>query len=106
MSNALTSLFEGKKINRRMTLRNQLKGMKIQKVETMQSYFTSVSHIKEQMEAIGDMVEEAEVVVTTLNGLPRDWESFIIGICARRNLIKFNRLWEECVQEEGRIDNR
>ena len=59
MFDALTSIYEGKNINIRMTLRNQLKGVKIQKVETMQSYFTRVSHIKEQFEAIGDMVEEA-----------------------------------------------
>ena len=31
MFDALTSPFEGKNINRRMTLRNQLKGVKIQK---------------------------------------------------------------------------
>ena len=30
MFGALTSMFEGKKINKRMTLRNQLKGVKIQ----------------------------------------------------------------------------
>ena len=35
MFDALTSLFEGKNINRRMTLRNQLKGVKMQKAETM-----------------------------------------------------------------------
>ena len=52
------------------------------------------------------MVEEAEVVMTTLNGLPRDWKSFIRGICAKRNLTKFSRLCEKCVQEEGRIANR
>ena len=34
MFNALTSLYEGKYINRIMTLRNQLKGVKIQKEET------------------------------------------------------------------------
>ena len=50
------------------------------------------------------MVEE-EVVMTTLNGLPREWDSFIRGICARRNLTKLNKQWEECVQEEGRIEN-
>ena len=43
---ALTNMFEGKKINRRMTLRNQLKGVKMQKEETMQSYFSRVSQIK------------------------------------------------------------
>ena len=40
MFDALSSLFEGKNINKRMTLRNQLKGVKIHKAETMQSYFT------------------------------------------------------------------
>ena len=35
MFDGLTSLFEGKNINRIMTLRNQLKGVKIQKAKTM-----------------------------------------------------------------------
>ena len=77
MFKALSSLFEKRNINRKMTLRNQLKSVKIQKSKTMQSYFTRVSQIKEQLEAIGDMVEDAKVVMTTLNGLPREWESFI-----------------------------
>ena len=42
MFDALTKLFEGKNINQKMTLRNQLKNVKIQKLETMQSYFTRV----------------------------------------------------------------
>ena len=41
--------------------------------------------------------------MTTLNGLPRDWESLIRGIHSRRKLTKFQKLWEECVQEEERI---
>ena len=94
MFDAITSIFEGKNINRRMTLRNQLKGVKIQKTKTIQSYFFRVSQIKEKLEAIGDMVEEEEVLMTTLNGLPREWDSFIRGICSRRKLTKFNKLWE------------
>ena len=43
MFNALTKLFEGKNINRKMTLRNQLKNVKIQNAKTIQSYFTRVS---------------------------------------------------------------
>ena len=49
------------------------------------------------------MIEEAEVVMTTLNGLPRECGFFIRGICYRRKLTKFWKLWEECVQEEERI---
>ena len=37
MFNSLTNLFEGKNIHQKMTLRNQLKNVKIQNVETMQS---------------------------------------------------------------------
>ena len=35
MFDALTKLFEGKNINRKMTLRNQLKNVKIPNVETI-----------------------------------------------------------------------
>ena len=41
MIDSLTKLFEGKNINRKMTLRNQLKNVKIQNAETIQ--FTRVS---------------------------------------------------------------
>ena len=51
-------------------------------------------------------MEEEEVVMTTLNGLLRYWDSFIRGICARRKITKFSKLWQECVQEKGRLANR
>ena len=35
MSDSLTKLFEGKNMNRKMTLRNQLKNVKIQNAETI-----------------------------------------------------------------------
>ena len=48
----------------------------------MQSYFTRVSQIKEQLEAVKEEVKNEEVVITTLNGLPGSWDSFIKGMCA------------------------
>ena len=54
--------------------------------ENIQYYFTRISHIKKQLESIGDNVEEVEVDITTLNGLPSSWEHFIQDICSRRNL--------------------
>ena len=44
--------------------------------------------------------------MTTMNGLPRPWDPFIKGICSRRKLTKFNRLWEDCTQEEARLEAR
>ena len=86
MFDALTKLFEGKNINWNMTMRKQLKNVKIQNAETIQSYFTRVSQIKEE-------VENAEIMMTTLNGLPREWDSFIQGICAKKKLVNFSRRW-------------
>ena len=80
MFNALTKLFEGKNINQKLNLRNQLKDVKIQNVETIQAYFTRDSQIKEQHEE----VENTKIVITTLNGLLGSWDSFIRGMCARR----------------------
>ena len=42
------------------------------------------------------------MVMTTLNGLPRSWDAFIQGICSRKKLPKFSRIWEDCNQEEAR----
>ena len=87
MFDSLTKLFEGKNINQNMTLRNQLKNVKIQNAETMQSYLTRVSQIKEQLEAVEEEVENVEVVIATLNALLGSWNSFTRGMCARRKLL-------------------
>ena len=84
MFDSLTKLFEGKNINWKLILRKQLKNKKIQNVETIQSYFTRVSQIKEKIEAVKEEVKNEEVVIATLNGLPRSWDLFMRGMCARR----------------------
>ena len=59
MVDSLNKLFEGKNIIWKMTLRKQLKNVKIQNAETIQSYFTRVSQIKEQIEAVKEEVKNA-----------------------------------------------
>ena len=76
------------------------------KGESIHEYFIRVSQFKEQLEAIGDKIDEIELVITPLNGLTRPWDSFIQTICARKESLKFDILWEECVQEEARVANQ
>ena len=71
---SLIKLFEDENINDKMALIKQLKNVKIENAETMQSYFTRVSQIKEQLEVVE---EKVEVVIATLNGLPGSWDSFM-----------------------------
>ena len=81
MFNSLTKLFEWKNINQNITLRNHMKNVKIENAKTIQPYFTRVSQIKEQREAVEEEVENAEVMITTMNGIPGSWDSFIQGMC-------------------------
>ena len=45
-----------------MTLRKKLKNVKIKKLETMNSHFTRVSQIKEQLEADEDNVNKERLL--------------------------------------------
>jgi hypothetical protein len=106
MFDALNRLYEGKNINQKMNLRTQLKNTRMQRGESIQEYFSRISEFKEQLEAIGDTIDEDELIMTTLNGLTRPWDAFIQTICARTEKLKFDGLWEECIQEETRVANR
>jgi hypothetical protein len=44
--------------------------------------------------------------MTTLNGFTRPWDAFIQIICARKEKLQFDSLWEECIREESRVANR
>ena len=78
--------------------------MKIQNAETIQSYFMRVSQIKEQLVAVEEEVENAEVVIATLNGLLGSSESIHVRNVCQKEVITFSRLWEE--EEEARFIKR
>ena len=44
--------------------------------------------------------------MTSLNGLTRPWESFIQMMCARKESMKFDIVWEYYIQEETRVANK
>jgi hypothetical protein len=89
-----------------MNLRTQLKNTRMQKGEAIQKYFSRISQFKEQPEEIGDTIDEDELVMTALNGLTRPRDAFIQTICAKKEKLKFDSFWEECIQEESRVANQ
>jgi hypothetical protein len=88
-----------------MNLRTQLKSTRMQKGETIHDYFSRISQFMEQLEEIGDTLYEDELIMIALNSLARPWDVFIQTICARKEELHFDSLWEECVQEEARVAN-
>jgi aromatic ring hydroxylase len=105
MFDALSRLYEGNNINRKMNLRTQLKNTRMQKGESIQEYFSRISQFKEQLEAIRDTIDEDELIMMALNGLTIPWDAFIQMICARKEKLNFDGLWEECIQEEKIVAN-
>jgi hypothetical protein len=54
----------------------------------------------DHLTAIGEKTLEVELVNVALNGLPKSWEPFVKGVCARENILDWQRLWDDCIQEE------
>jgi hypothetical protein len=67
----------------------------MQRGESIQEYFSRISQFKEQLEAIKDAIYEDELIMMALNGLSIPWDAFIQTICARKEKLLFDSLWEE-----------
>ena len=65
-----------------------------------------ITQTKDQLIAIGEKVDDRELVSLALNGIPTSSKPFIHDVCARDALPTLDRLWTDCVQEEGRILSR
>ena len=62
MFEALTRIYESKTTSRKLLLRHQLRNVMMDNSETMSTYFTRVFQIKDQLAAIGDPIEEKELM--------------------------------------------
>ena len=51
-------------------------------------------------------LSKKELVTTTLNGLPRSWNAFAVGISSRKEVPSFEELCTSCAQEELRLVSR
>lgn len=86
-----------------MNLKNELCDVKMTRNDTIASYFMKISQLRDQLQVIDEVISEKELVTTTLNGLTNSWDSFVSGICAKKEVPKFEELWTACTQEESRV---
>jgi hypothetical protein len=101
----LKGMFESDNTLRALTLKSQLQSTKMTKGDSFALLFMKLSEIKEQLETIGEIMSDREIVLTTLQNLPKSWEPFIQSISGREALPTFDRLWTYCTQEELRLRN-
>ena len=97
MWDALTGLFQSSNENRKMVLREKLKSIKMAKGEVVVSYLTRISQVRDELAAIGEVVPDAELVRTTLNGVSKPWAMFEEDLVARENLPTWDRICDDFV---------
>lgn len=76
------------------------------KGETITSYFLRISELRDQLSTIGNNIDDMELRLIALRGLPITWESFIQCITRRPSLPKFDQLKNDCSQEESQLISR
>jgi hypothetical protein len=103
MYDALTNLFSVRDIGQVMSLKNELRDMKMNDDDSITSYFVRISQLRDQLQAIEEIISEKELVNIVLNGLPKTWDPFSASMNTRKEYPTFEEIWTCCAQEESRI---
>ena len=103
---ALANLYEKKAPTQRRVLKKQLRSVRMEKDEKVATFFSRIAQIRDQLLAIGDKVEDDDLVQTMFDGLPTTWETFLASINGRGDQPNFERLWHDCLDQESRIQSR
>jgi hypothetical protein len=93
---ALKNMFESNNTLRALTLKHQLQHIKMTKADIVATFFMKISEIRDQLGANGETISDRELVMTTLNALPRHWEPFLQSISGKADLPGFDSLWTDC----------
>jgi hypothetical protein len=103
MYDALTNLFSVRNIGQVMSLKNELRDMNMNDDDSITSYFVRISQLRDQVQAIEEIISEKELVNIVLNGLPKMWDAFAASMNTRKEYPTFEELWTCCAQEESGI---
>ena len=79
----LANFYEKKAPTQRRALKKQLRSLKMEKDETVATFFSRIFQIRDQPMAIGDKVEDDDLVQTVFDGLLTVWETFLASINGR-----------------------
>ena len=100
MYDALTNLFSVRNIGQVLSLKNELHDMKMNDDDSITSYFVRISQLRDQIQAIEEIILDKELVNIVLNGLSKMWDAFAASMNTRKEYPIFEELWTCCAQEE------
>jgi hypothetical protein len=77
--------------------------MKMNDEDNITSYFVRISQLRDQLQAIEEIISEKELVNIVLNGLPKTWDAFAASMNTRKEYPTLEELWTCYAQGESRI---
>jgi hypothetical protein len=80
MYGALTNLFSVRNIGQVMSLKNELRDMKVNDDDNITSYFVRISQLRDQLQAIEEIISEKELVKHSTQ-----WSSQDVGCIFRKH---------------------
>ena len=69
-----------------MVLQERMRKTKVAKGEGVVPYLTRLTHIKDELGAVGSKIEDEELVRIALTGFSKPWDTFFKGVVAREKL--------------------
>jgi 2-phosphoglycerate kinase len=77
MWEALVKLYQSHNQSRKMLLREKLRSTKMAKGESVVTYLTKFTQIRDELATVRETVDETELVRTALNGFTKQWDVFV-----------------------------
>ena len=79
--------------------------MNMDKDKTVVSFFNKISQIRDQLTSIGVVVDEHGLIQTAIAGIPSSRDTFLATVNGWEVKYEFEKLWQDCLQEEGKIQS-
>jgi hypothetical protein len=106
MWKTLIDLFQNNNDHRKLTLKDKLKKIKMEKGDSIPKYLTKFVQCRDEMGSVGITIADDDLVILSLLGLPKNWHSYQDSVNGREKLLDWERLWSDLVQEEFRRNTR
>jgi hypothetical protein len=103
MWESLCKLYQSPNQNQKMVLQDRLRSIQMLDSESVTSFLGRFTQIRDELAAVGEIVDPDFMVRTTLNNFTKPWGPFVRGIVAREVMPTWERLWDDFVQEETRL---
>jgi hypothetical protein len=100
---SLCKLYESSNENRKMVLHDRLRGIRMLKDESVTSFLGRYTQIRDELAAVGEVVNPNSLVRQAMNSFTKPWGPFVQGIVAREIMPTWERMWDDFVQKEIRL---